>query len=186
MSTQPLEQAITAAKAVLAGVKPDQLSAPTPCKSWDVAGLVNHLVGGQYFFATAVKGDKMPEGDAPDYASGDFVAAFTEGSSAAVAAFNSDGAMEKILKLPFGDMPGAAFVGIAATDTFTHTWDLAKATGQSTDLLPDLAAGLLEAAKAFIPESFRGPEPAAFGPIQTAPAGATKADELAAFLGRAV
>ena len=186
MSTQPLEQAITAAKAVIAGVKPDQLSAPTPCKSWDVSALVNHLVGGQYFFATAVKGDKMPEGDAPDYSSGDFVAAFAEGASASVAAFNADGAMSKIIHLPFGDMPGAAFAGIAATDTFTHAWDLAKATGQSTDLSPALAAGLLEGAKTFIPESFRGPEPAPFGPIQTAPAGACNADQLAAFLGRTV
>ena len=153
MSTQALEQAITAAKGVLAGVKPDQLSGPTPCASWDVAGLINHLVGGQYFFATMVKGETMPEGDAPNFSTGDFV---------------------------------AAFAGIAATDTFTHTWDLAKATGQSTDLSPELAAGLLEGAKAFIPESFRGPEPAPFGPIQTAPAGACNADQLAAFLGRTV
>jgi len=186
MSTQALEQAITAAKGVLAGVKPDQLSGPTPCASWDVAGLVNHLVGGQYFFATMVKGETMPEGDAPNFSTGDFVAAFNEGASASVAAFNADGAMSKIIHLPFGDMPGAAFAGIAATDTFTHAWDLAKATGQSTDLSPELAAGLLEGAKAFIPESFRGPEPAPFGPIQTAPAGACNADQLAAFLGRTV
>jgi hypothetical protein len=48
---------------------------------------------------------------------------------------------------------------------------------------PDLAAQLLVGAKQAIPDTFRGPEPAPFGPQQSAPAGATNADELAAFLG---
>ena len=64
--------------------------------------------------------------------------------------------------------------------------DLAQATGQSTDLAPELAAALLEGAKASIPDEFRGPEGAPFGPKQEAPTGATAADELAAFLGRKV
>ena len=94
--------------------------------------------------------------------------------------------MEKILTLPFGQMPGSAFVGIAATDTFTHGWDLAKSTGQSTDIAPELAAGLLAGAKQFISDAIRGPEPAPFASEQPAPAGASNADQLAAFLGRTV
>ena len=75
----------------------------------------------------------------------------------------------------------------ATTDTFTHGWDLARALGQSTDLAPDLAAGLLAGAKMAIPPSFRGEEgKAAFGAEQTAPDGACAADQLAAFLGRTV
>jgi uncharacterized protein (TIGR03086 family) len=88
--------------------------------------------------------------------------------------------------LPFGTMPGSAFVGIAATDTFVHGWDLAKATGQNTDLSPDLAAGLLVGAKAFIQDGIRGDEPMPFAAEQQAPAGASSADQLAAFLGRKV
>ena len=68
-------------------------------------------------------------------------------------------------------MPGSAFVGIAATDTFTHGWDLAKATGQSTDLAPQLAAGLLAGAKQFISDAIRGPEPMPFAAEQPAPPG---------------
>jgi uncharacterized protein (TIGR03086 family) len=77
-------------------------------------------------------------------------------------------------------------LGLAITDTFVHTWDLAKATGQSTDLAPELAAVLLEQARASIQDSFRGPEGAPFGAEQTAPEGASNADRLAAFLGRSV
>jgi uncharacterized protein (TIGR03086 family) len=185
VSTQPLEQAIASTRAVLAGVKADQLSAATPCKSWKVSDLINHIVGGQQFFRSGVEGTAPPAQGA-DFASGDFLATFDESAAACVAAFQAPGAMEKVLTLPFGQMPGAAFVGLAATDTFQHGWDLAKATGQPTDLHPELAAGLLVGARMAIQDSFRGEEPLPFGPEQQAPAGASNADQLAAFLGRSV
>src|SRR5581483_6735196 len=184
MSAQPLQQAINSTRAVLAGVRRDQLDSPTPCESWTVAQLVDHVVGAQYFFAAAVKGDAIGR-DAHTFSDGDFLAAFDEGATAAVAAFSEDGAMERMLHLPFGEMPGAAFVGIAATDTFTHGWDLARATGQVTDLDPALAETLLAASKRAIQPSFRGPDgKAPFGLEQHPPADATPADRLAAFLGR--
>jgi uncharacterized protein (TIGR03086 family) len=186
MGTQVLEQAIGSTRSVLATVKKDQLSSSTACASWKVSELINHIVGGQLFFAAMVNGDEI--GNAPpDFSAGDFLATFDQASKEAVAAFSADGAMSKICHLPFGDMPASVFVNIAATDTFTHGWDLARATGQSTDLAPGLAEGLLAGAKAMIPESFRGPEgKSPFAAEQTAPAGASNADQLAAFLGRTV
>ena len=94
--------------------------------------------------------------------------------------------MEKMLTLPFGQMPGSAFIGLAATDTFVHGWDLAKATGQSTDLDPALATQLLAGSRQAIQPAFRSETGNPFGPEQTAPAGASNADQLAAFLGRTV
>ena len=187
MSTAPYEQAIAAAKSVLAGVKANQIAAATPCASWKVSDLVNHMVGGQFFFTTVAKGEPMSEAKSPDFSSGDFKSAFAQGSADAVAAFKADGAMAKTMHLPWGDMPGSDFVGIAAVDTFAHAWDLARATGQNTDLNPELAAGLLVGARAGICDQFRGAEGVApFGPEQKAPAGASKADQLAAFLGRTI
>ena len=186
MSTAPLKQAVRSARAVLDEVKPSDLGKPTPCASWKVSDLVNHLVGAQYFFSGGMKGE-APSGDAPDFSSGDFLKAFDDATAATIAAFEADGAMDRIVKLPFGDMPGSAFVGLATTDTFTHAWDLAKALGRNTDLAPELAAALLEASKASIQEGFRGPDgKAPFGPEQAAPAGASNADKLAAFLGRSI
>ncbi|CAN5431231.1 TIGR03086 family metal-binding protein [soil metagenome] len=187
MSTAPYEQAIATTKEVLAGVKPEQLGADTPCVSWKVSDLVNHVVGGQYYFCRLAKGEPMGDNTSTDFAAGDFSATFEQGSTASLAAFNADGAMEKIMHLPWGDMPGSAFVGLAAVDTFVHAWDLARATGQNTDLNPQLAAGLLAGARTEIAPEFRGADGVApFGPEQTAPAGASKADELAAFLGRTI
>jgi uncharacterized protein (TIGR03086 family) len=187
MSTETLERAFGVATQVLAGVTPDQLDLPTPCASWDVRALVNHLVGGSFFFAAATEAGEAPAGgEAPDFASGDFVTSYAEGSTQALAAFGAPGALEKIVKLPFGEFPGAGFMGIATVDTFAHAWDLAKATGQSTDLDPELAGQLLEQSKVAISDGFRGDEPMPFGPKQEAGAGASAADELAAFLGRRV
>lgn len=184
MSTQSLEQAIAATREVLAGVKTDQLDDPTPCSSWKARDLINHIVGGHRFFGAALRGEQ-PDGEVDD-ASGDFVAAFDDVAAQTVAGFSVDGALDKSYTLPFGEMPGSAFMGLATTDTFVHAWDLAKATGQATDLDPPLAAALLEQAEASIPDAFRGPEGAPFGPQQDAPSGATDADRLAAFLGRIV
>ena len=186
MSTAPLEQAVAAANAVLAGVKADQLGADTPCASWKISDLVNHMVAGQFWFAAVAKGEAASDAKAPDFSAGDFAATFAKASTDAVAAFGASGAMEKTLTLPWGEMKGSDFMGLATTDTFCHAWDLARATGQSTDLNPELAAMLLVGSRAGISANCRGPEGAPFGPEQTAPAGATKADELAAFLGRKV
>ncbi len=185
MSTQPLEAAIATTRSVLTSVDASQLGESTPCASWKVSELINHIVGGQYFFTAGIEGTPFAT-DSQDFSAGDFVAAFDDASAKCVAAFSADGAMAKMCTLPFGTMPGAAFAGLAATDTFVHGWDLAKATGQPTDLSPELAVGLLMGAKQGISDAMRGAEPMPFGPQQTAPAGASKADELAAFLGRTV
>jgi uncharacterized protein (TIGR03086 family) len=172
---------------VLTNVTPAQLDASTPCASWDVRTLLNHVVGGTHHFARSMRGEAAPGGEAPDFAAGDFVAVFDDGAAQAVAAFAAPGAAEQMVTLPFGTLPGAAFMSIAATDSFAHGWDLARATGQSSDLDPKLAALLLENAKGFLPDALRGPDGTApFGPRADAPASATAADELAAFLGRDV
>ena len=184
MTTEVLEQAIATTRGVLANVSRDQLDDATPCASWKVRDLINHIVGGQYFFAGGVRGE-LPSGET-DWAAGDFLADFDTGARQCVDAFNSDGAMDKMLTLPFGQMPGSAFIGLASTDTFTHGWDLARATGQDTDLAPQLATGLLAGARVAIPPELRSEDGAVFGLEQTAPADASNADQLAAFLGRHV
>ena len=185
MAAEVLEQAINVTRGVLVNVSKEHLADATPCAKWQVSDLVNHIVGGQYFFAAGASG-AAPSGEETDYAAGDFVAAFDEGAQSALTAFRVDGVMDKMLTLPFGQMPGSAFLGLAATDTFTHGWDLAKATGQDTDLAPELASQLLAGSKLAIAPAFRSEDGAVFGPEQTAPAGASNADQLAAFPGRRV
>jgi uncharacterized protein (TIGR03086 family) len=183
--TELYEQAISTARGVLKTVSKEQLGEPTPCAQWKISDLVNHMVGGQYWFATLARGEALPDGEV-DFSSTDFVSAFDEGAEQSLAAFHADGVMERMLTLPFGEMPGSAFLGLATTDTFTHSWDLSRATGQNTDLVPELAATLLIGARKSIPDAFRNEAGNPFGFEQTPPAGASNADQLAAFLGRKV
>ena len=185
MSTEQFEAACASSREVLASLQADQMQNATPCASWDVAEIVNHMVGGQQFFAAGMQGQQPAEGQ--DWASGDFMAAWDEAVAASVGAFQVDGALEAMVKMPFGEMPGAAVMGLATNDMFTHGWDLAKATGQSTDLNPELAAGILAQSQHSIQESYRGPDgKAPFGVEQQCADGSCAADQLAAFLGRQV
>lgn len=184
MVTENLSRAFASTRSVLANVTPAQLDDATPCKSWSVRELINHIVGGAHWFGASTEAGEGAEQDDRDWTEGDMVASFDAGVARAVAAFGAPGAQEKIIKLPFGEFPGAIYMGLATSDTFTHGWDLAKATGQSTDLDPELAGQLLEAAALLVPDQFRGDEPMPFGPKVEAPAGASNADQLAAFFGR--
>jgi len=184
MSTENIERAFASTRSILANVTPDQLSNSTPCQSWQVRDLINHFVGVSFWFADSTNSGVAPAPPDTDFTTGDMVATYDDGIAQAVDAFGRPGALEKMIVLPFGTLPGAVYLGIATTDAFTHGWDLARATGQSTDLDPELAAELLVGARAFQP-AFRGEDTKSpFGAEQPAPPNATNADTLAAFLGR--
>jgi uncharacterized protein (TIGR03086 family) len=187
MTAELLAQSFASTRGVLANVTPDQLEGvPTPCASWSTKELVDHMVNGTTWFAAIAETGTTPAADAyPAFTAENVVEVYDAGSTRAVKAFAADGAMERIMHLPFGDIPGSVFVNIAAGDAFTHGWDLAKATGQPTDLDPAVAAQLLAFAQGFLSDALRGPEgQAPFGPKQEAAPGASVADQLAAFMGR--
>jgi uncharacterized protein (TIGR03086 family) len=189
MSTDDLRQAFSIARGVMEKVTPDQYEMPTPCVSWTVRDLVNHMCEGANWVGLCVDAGKAPDPDPThgvDYAAGDVLAFYDTGVKGTVAAFEAAG--DKPVELPFGTLPATVFMGIATTDHFTHAWDLATATGQDADLDPALADRLLEGAKLVIADAFRGPEVsgAPFGSEQQAPAGSSAAARLAAFLGRSV
>jgi uncharacterized protein (TIGR03086 family) len=183
--TDVLAQSQDVARGVLAHVTTDQLELDTPCREWTVAQLIDHLVGGQHWARCGVQGAEMSE-TGEGSAQGDFAATFDQAARDNLAAFSEEGALGRTVNPGFGDMPAPALMGLSATDTFTHAWDLARATGQETDLAPDLAAMLLEQSRQAIQPAFRSEEGTIFGMEQPAPDGASAADQLAAFLGRTV
>jgi len=181
-----LQRACGSTGTILATLSAADLDRPTPCALWTVRDVVNHVVGGAGFFAELAEAGQVGDRDEdPDFTAGDFNAAFRQQASRLVAAFDAPGAMDAMMKMPFGDTPGSVCAYIAAGDIFTHGWDLAKATGQSTDLEPEVAGMLLARIIKTLPESMRGPEgQAPFGPIVEVAESAPAADQLAAFQGR--
>jgi uncharacterized protein (TIGR03083 family) len=210
-SAEIIERACASTAAVLAAVRATDFGQPTPCRSWTVKDVVNHVIGSAAWYAglaeegavadrdefdgneasgddvdRTVGDDEAGSGEA-DRTVGDFHATFRREADRLVAAFSAPGAMDKIMEMPFGGMPGSVCVWIAAGDIFTHGWDLAKATGQPSDLDPELAVKLLAQVEKLLPDALRGPEgEAPFGPkVELAGlASASPADRLAAFEGR--
>ena len=185
MGGEILERANASTEKILANLSRDQLELPSPCASWQVRDVVNHIVGNNFWFEAIARDGVAPDrpnNAAPDEAASDYVGRFGEGSASAVAAFGA--AMDTTLTLPWGPMPASVFIVMASADQFVHGWDLAKATGQSTDLDPALAAEFLEFYRAAIADEFRGPDAVApFGPLVTTTSGDPVA-QLAAVAGR--
>ncbi len=183
-STWQLRRAFISTRAILAKVQPNQLDTPTPCKSWDVSALIDHLVGSARWGATTVASGRDIPGSATNE---DFLTTYDAVIDVALAAFDANGALGQTIKVPMGELSGYDVLEIVTRDQFVHGWDLARAIGHSTDLDPELAEQLLVHAEADISEDARGTEEQAlFGPIVDAPVGASPADRLAAYLGRAV
>lgn len=181
-----LAAAFDVAYVVFKGVSPDKWTAQSPCTDWDARGVANHMIGGAKMAAAGVAGKPFDHAEIMgDLLGDDPAGSYRKAADECIAAFKADpSVLGRPVKLPFGEMPGAMVAGLFTTDHFMHAWDLAKATGQSTDLAPPLAAGVLEAAKSFVGPDLR--KPGYFDAVKSAPAGASTADELAAFLGRNV
>ncbi len=180
-----LAAAFDIAQGVMSQVPADAWSAQSPCSDWDARGVVNHMIGGAKMVAASVSGQAIDMSTlGGDLAGDDPAGAYRASADAAIAAFTADpSVLGRPVKMPFGEMPGAAVASIFTNDHFTHAWDIAKASGQSTDLSPQLAEAVLAATKANLSPEVRSGR---FGPELTAPQGATAADQLAAFLGRQV
>jgi uncharacterized protein (TIGR03086 family) len=174
------QRAQDAFASVLVNVGPDQHSAPTPCSEWTIHDLIEHVIGGNEHVGPWA-GDTDEPAARPD----DIVAAHRAAAAAAHAVFARPDGMSTMFTLPFGEIPGQVFVGMRTSDVLTHAWDLATATGQSTDVDPELAAEQLAAVRAFVGPQFRGPG-MPFGDEQPCSTERAPADQLAAFLGRKV
>lgn len=164
--------------AVLSQVPADQIRAQTPCSEWTVRDVVAHIVSGNYRIA----GSEPPS--IPDDLAG-LIDAHTRSADVAQSAFAAPGALEKPVKFPFGEVPGAVAVGMRARDALAHAWDLAKATGQPTDIDPELASDMLESSRQTLTPAQRGPG-RPFDLEQPCEVGRPPADRFAAFLGRDV
>jgi uncharacterized protein (TIGR03086 family) len=186
-----LERAVAQAKTIVAGVRDDQLSAPTPCAEWDVKALLGHMLGGALLFEAAAREGSVPksvmdEVTSPDLVGPDFRERMAAAADAMVAAFNAPGAIERTMELPFGAMPGHAVRTIATQDTAIHAADLAIATGQSFDDA-ELAEASLEVGRR--QEAAAGGmmrSPTVFGPEQQCADDAPAHTRLLAFAGRKV
>ncbi|MDQ2884349.1 MAG: TIGR03086 family metal-binding protein [Actinomycetota bacterium] len=180
LTVEQLSRALSAVGHLIAGIRDDQWSAPTPCTDWTVHDVVNHLVGVNLVFV-ALLNDQAPPERVADYLGDDPAAAYRDTGAAVRAAFEQPGVLERTYHGPLGAATGAERLHIRITDLLAHGWDLAVATGQSAELPEDLAEQSLAFARVQLSTM---PRTGRFGPAQTVDDDAPAIDRLVAFLGR--
>jgi uncharacterized protein (TIGR03086 family) len=152
--------ALAAALDVIAAVRPGQLDDPTPCTDFDVRHLLGHLVAVLDRVDAAGRGadpfsvPHVVEGVPDD----GWTAAATTAARQATDAWADDEVLHRLLRLPFGTLPGAAALATYVAEISTHTWDLAVATGQTPAWDPAVLAVGLAAVRGKLPSAGRGPE----------------------------
>ena len=179
-----MDRAITAARALIAGIHDEQWTAPTPCTGVDVRALVNHLVIGNLHFASLVNQTPPPDRDA-DHLGGDPLAAFGRAAAALREAYERPGVLTAMYAAPFGTAPGVALVRARIVEHLGHGWDLARATGQPADFPDDVVERAIAHARRQLADRPEGPG-SPFAAEVPVPADAPAIDRFAGFLGRPV
>ncbi|MER6630154.1 TIGR03086 family metal-binding protein [Streptomyces sp. NPDC000987] len=166
-------------------VRPEQLSAPTPCAEYDVRALLGHVVGGTLRMAVAGEGgDGLAVHPSADVADDGWADAFEEVRARALRAWADDARMQAPVRVPWGEVPGAAALSGYTMELVTHTWDLSEALGRPLPLDPELGEFALSVARRVLADARRDGD-TYFGSARPAPEGADVYGELAAWLGRA-
>jgi len=128
-----LDRAIATGGSVIARVRPEQLTDPTPCSEMDVRTMLGHLVGVVDRIAALGRGEDpfaVTESNAPD---DDWSDAWTASTCRAADAWRDDAVLEQPMALPWIQGTGAEVLASYFSELTVHTWDLATATGQQPD-----------------------------------------------------
>lgn len=177
------DRAAAVATSVLAGVDDDQFGLPTPCTEWTVRGVLNHIVIGNMITDAIVAGVAHPNRNV------DHLSRFPRDTFAASlvrtrATLATPELFARVVSTPVGERPGSYLVAVCVAELLVHGWDLAVATGQSTDLDPELARSVRAECATRLGDTPRTLLP--YDEPRPVPDQATDADRLAAYLGRSV
>ena len=169
---------------VVAGVRDDQLTDPTPCTGTSVAAMLDHFVGLTLGMRMAAEKNPMqgaPKADA-DTLPDDWRTRLPAQLDELVAAWRKPGAWDGETEAGGVRMPASAMGVVALNEVLVHGWDLAVATGQPYDVDPAAAQRCLEFALEFAgaPEA----RDAIYGPVVPVPRHAPMFDRLLGETGR--
>lgn len=176
-----LDQALDQMGRLITETDPSIAASPTPCSEYDVAALVAHLQAVVLRIGAVVRGE--PFWSVPrEVASTDWAEDWAAGRRATDTALAAAD-LDRLVTVPWGEVPLRGAVGSYVSELATHAWDLAVATGRVDRLDPLLAEAALTAAKAKIPAEPRGDD-IPFGPVVEVGPDATAYEQLVAWCGR--
>jgi uncharacterized protein (TIGR03086 family) len=179
LSLDLLSRALDQTGDLVAGIEPGQAALRTPCPEFDVRALVNHAVYDLRTFNTMLTGGQRESADR-DLIGEDWSAAYRAAADELMATWRARGT-DGTLKSQMGELPLKWAVGQHLADIAVHGWDIARATGQSDSLDPEIGEVGLDWGRANLKPEYRGQ---AFGPEQPTDPEAPIYARLAGFFGR--
>ena len=187
MTTTTLDLGPQAAEVarLAAGVRDDQLDAPTPCADTPVAALLDHLVGLSLAFRLAAekRSEPPPPAASADALVPDWRERLPRQLDELVAAWRAPEAWEGMTEVGGVTMPAPQIAVVGLDELLVHGWDLAAATGQEFRV----ADADAEACLGFVDQVNGGGRvspPGLFGPAVPVPDDAPVLDRLLALTGR--
>jgi uncharacterized protein (TIGR03086 family) len=183
-TTPDLAPAAAEVARVVAGVRDEQLTDPTPCDGTSVAAMLDHFVGltlGMRMAAEKTPMQGAPKADANTLPA-DWRTRLPQQLDALVAAWRQPGAWDGETEAGGVRMPASSMGVVALNEVLVHGWDLAVATGQPYRADPASTEACLELARQFaaVPEM----RDQIYGPVVPVPDDAPPMDRLLGLTGR--
>lgn len=150
-----LDRAIATGAAVIAGVRPEQLTDPTPCTEMDVRALLAHLVGVLDRVAALGHGEDPFAVTEIAVADDRWTDAWRESGRRAADAWSDDDILVRPMALPWIEGSGAEVLASYFSELTVHTWDLATATGRQPDWDDTVVAAAFDGARRILPAENR-------------------------------
>ena len=182
--TEQLAYILPTLSATVDRIQTMQMNDPTPCSEFTVHGVLNHMMVGGASATYWFQGEEAPELKPPGVYGWVPAAEFREVMDELLDAVKSDGAMERTLSTPMGEMPGETFARLLAFDGLVHGWDLASSTGQTFEVPPAVITSVDQFARGALSPEMRDGD--TFKEATVAPDDATPFEGLVAFSGRSL
>ena len=126
----------------LGSIRDDQWDLPTPCHEWDLAALVDHVTGGNWFTARILDGQKSEEVLRLT------MARFADGSASRreaiesaeeqLAAVEQAGVLDESWDHVAGVLSGRQILRLRLHDLIVHTWDINQSVSPPGSIPQDL------------------------------------------------
>jgi uncharacterized protein (TIGR03086 family) len=182
--TEQLAVILPALSELVDRIEPSDLGNETPCEKFALSDVLDHMIvlGGSFSFlfrglTPAEPQPREEDGSVP-------TAEFRKVMHDLLDAVHTEGALDRTITAPVGEMPGDTFARLVAFDGVIHGWDIARATGLAWELPDEVVAAVDSFARIALTDDLRDGD--TFKDATTAPADATPIDRIAAFSGRTV
>jgi uncharacterized protein (TIGR03086 family) len=184
-----LQPAARRLETLVAGISDDQLGLPTPCPSYRVGDLLDHVCTLTVAFDAAARKDLDALRDAPGpgnaaHLPDDWRERIPRNLTVLVEAWRDPAAWEGMTRIGGGESPGAVTGMVGLEELVVHGWDLARASGQDATCDQASLEGALGLLQMFQTPGEQHEAGSAFGTVVEVAGDAELLDRVVALSGR--